>query len=129
MIYHENVACEGPAFKSMKVEGGKIRVSFDNVGSGLVDKGRGTLGGFSVAGEDGVYRYARAVIDGNTVVVASDLVPAPRSVRYAWAGNPAADLGNKEGLPAAPFRTDKLPVSDLEIHTLPAARTVKTPRL
>jgi sialate O-acetylesterase len=31
------------------------------------------------------------------------------AVRYAWADNPDANLYNKEGLPAVPFRTDKWP--------------------
>ena len=44
----------------------------------------------------------------DTVVVWSDEVPAPQHVRYAWADNPDfANLANQEGLPAAPFRTDR----------------------
>jgi len=31
------------------------------------------------------------------------------AVRYAWADNPEATLGNGEGLPASPFRTDDWP--------------------
>jgi sialate O-acetylesterase len=46
-------------------------------------------------------------VEGNHVVVWSDQVPDPVAVRYAWANNPAEpNLYNKEGLPAAPFRTD-----------------------
>ncbi|HQQ86282.1 MAG TPA: hypothetical protein PKV46_10265 [Candidatus Marinimicrobia bacterium] len=36
-----------------------------------------------------------------------DKIPNPVAVRYAWADNPAgANLYNKGGLPASPFRTD-----------------------
>jgi sialate O-acetylesterase len=35
-------------------------------------------------------------------------VPQPVAVRYAYANNPeGANLYNKEGLPASPFRTDE----------------------
>jgi len=40
--------------------------------------------------------------------VSSPDVPIPYYVRYAWADNPeGANLYNKEGLPASPFRTDQ----------------------
>ena len=42
-------------------------------------------------------------------MVESGEVPAPVAVRYAWAGNPDGNLGNREGLPASPFRTDEWP--------------------
>jgi hypothetical protein len=47
----------------------------------------------------------------DTVVVTADTVPNPVAVRYAWADDPACNLYNKEGLPAAPFRTDTLPLA------------------
>ena len=41
----------------------------------------------------------------------SDRVPKPAAVRYAWANNPVGcNLYNREGLPAAPFRTDDWPL-------------------
>ena len=62
---------------------------------------------FAIAGEDRKFVWADAVIKGNTVVVSSKDVPAPVAVRYAWADNPDdANLINKEGLLASPFRTD-----------------------
>jgi sialate O-acetylesterase len=40
--------------------------------------------------------------------VSSPDVAQPMYVRYAWADNPeGANLYNKEGLPASPFRTDQ----------------------
>ena len=62
---------------------------------------------FAIAGEDQKFVWADAVIKGNTVVVSSKDVPNPVAVRYAWADNPDdANLINKEGLLASPFRTD-----------------------
>ena len=39
----------------------------------------------------------------------SPAVAKPVAVRYAWANNPEANLYNKAGLPACPFRTDDWP--------------------
>jgi len=62
---------------------------------------------FAISGTDKKFVWARAVIEGDHVVVWSDDVPNPAFVRYAWSDNPqGANLSNKEGLPASPFRTD-----------------------
>jgi sialate O-acetylesterase len=65
------------------------------------------LQGFAVAGEDKVFYWAEAVIDGNTVLVSSEKVANPVAVRYAWGKeHPWANLFNKDGLPAVTFATD-----------------------
>ena len=57
---------------------------------------------------DKKWHWAKAVIDGDTVVVSCDEVKAPAAVRYAFTMNPeGCNLYNKEGLPASPFRTDQ----------------------
>jgi sialate O-acetylesterase len=99
----------GPLYKSMNVEAGKIILSFDHVGGGLVAQGGEPLKGFAIAGADRKFVWADAKIDGNTIVVSSDTVAEPVAVRYAWADNPVCNLYNKDGLPASPFRTDKWP--------------------
>ena len=67
---------------------------------------------FQIAGEDRRFVWAKARVDGDTVVVSSDEVPKPVAVRYAWADNAlAANLYNKAGLPATTFRTDDWPIS------------------
>ena len=108
----------GPLYKEIKVEGSKIRVFFDSVGSGLtvatkkgydpvVKKPQGKLQKFALAGEDKKWVWADAVIEGKTVVVSSPAVPNPVAVRYAYSINPdGCNLYNNEGLPASPFRTD-----------------------
>ena len=96
----------GPVFKSMKIEGEKIRIEFSNTGSGLIAPG-GKPGSFVIAGNDGFFVRANAELDGNSVLVWSDEIRKPVHVRYAWAGFPLdANLYNKEGFPACPFRTD-----------------------
>lgn len=109
MEYGQDVIHSGPLYKSMKVEGNKVRIRFTNVGGGLVAQGGGPLRGFAVAGADRKFVWANAEIDGDTVVVWSERVPKPAAVRYAWASNPVCNLYNAAGLPASPFRTDDWP--------------------
>ncbi|MDB5296256.1 MAG: Sialate O-acetylesterase, partial [Phycisphaerales bacterium] len=124
-VYAQDTIARGPVFKRAAVDGAAVRVTFDTGGDGLA--AAGGIRGFAVAGPDGLYRYAAAEIDGDSVVLRSDRVPSPRTVRYAWAGVPDATLTNRSGLPAAPFRTDDLPAPDVEVQRRPAARRVATP--
>jgi sialate O-acetylesterase len=109
IAYNQNIVNSGPSYKSMNVEGNKIRLSFENTGSGLLAKDKyGYLKGFAIAGADQKFYWANASVENNSIVVWSDKVSAPASVRYAWADNPDdANLYNIEGLPAVPFRTDQ----------------------
>jgi sialate O-acetylesterase len=103
--YNKKVVCSGPVFKRTKVEGDRIRVYFDYAGTGLAAESGG-LSGFEVAGADKVYHPAEAEIKGKQLLVRSNLVKAPVSVRYAWSNTAAATLFNKEGLPASSFRSE-----------------------
>jgi sialate O-acetylesterase len=110
VAYHDqSVVSSGPIYQSAKIEGNKITLSFSSVGSGLNAKDGGELQYFAIAGKDKKYVWAKAHIEGNTVVVWNDDVADPLYVRYAWADNPeGANLINKEGLLASPFTTDTL---------------------
>lgn len=107
-VYGQKNIFSGPTYKSMTTDGGKIRISFINVGTGLMVKDKyGYLKGFEVAGSDQKFYYAKAWIEGNEIVVSSDKVANPVAARFAWADNPEdANLYNAEGFPALPFRTD-----------------------
>ena len=97
----------GPLYKSMAIEGSKIRLSFDHTGSGLASRDAKPLDWFEIAGEDGKFVKAQAVIDGNTIVVSSDAIAKPTAARFAWHQEAVPNLINKEGLPAGPFRTHR----------------------
>lgn len=108
-VYDKDIVYSGPTYKGMEVKGNCIELTFDNTGSGLIARGDryGYLRGFSIAGADQKFVWAKAHLDGNKVVVSADGISNPVAVRYAWADNPNdANLFNKEGLPASPFRTD-----------------------
>jgi sialate O-acetylesterase len=103
------VVSSGPLYKSMKILGNKVIITFTSTGSGLKINGGGELKYFSIAAGDGKFLWAKAKIEGDQVVVWHDKLTNPVAVRYAWADNPeGANLYNKEGLPASPFRTDQL---------------------
>ncbi len=106
-VYGKPLEIYGPVYKSHKVDGGKVVVSFDHVGKGLAFKNGEKLQGFAVAGDDFKFEWADAAIDGDTVVLTCAKVAKPVHVRYAWSQNIKwANLFNKDGLPALPFRTD-----------------------
>jgi sialate O-acetylesterase len=103
-----SVVASGPIFQSATIDGNKIILSFTGIGSGLMVKGGGELRQLAIAGANKKFVWADARIEGDHVIVSSPDVPAPLYVRYAWADNPeGANLYNKEGLPASPFRTDQ----------------------
>ncbi|MEJ2494669.1 MAG: sialate O-acetylesterase [Ignavibacteriaceae bacterium] len=107
LAYSDNIVYSGPIYKSMKIDGNKIILSFTHTGSGLIAKGDNKLKYFAIAGNNKKFVWANAKIENNKVVVWNDKVKNPVAVRYAWADNPdGANLYNKEGLPASPFRTD-----------------------
>lgn len=102
ITFGEKIEWSGPLYRQITPEGHALRVWFDHA-NGLMAKGP-EVTGFELAGADGKYSTAAAKIDGTSVVVSSSAVPAPVSVRYAWAPNPNCNLFNKQGLPASPFQ-------------------------
>ena len=107
LTYNENIVHSGPIYQSSTIDGNKIIINFTNTGSGLTTNDGEELGEFAIAGADKKFVWAKAVIEGDKVVVWNDSVSNPIYVRYAWADNPVnPNLFNKEGLPASPFRTD-----------------------
>jgi sialate O-acetylesterase len=113
-VYDKDIVDYGPRYRKQAVDGSKVVLEFDSVGGGLVAAKEGAVDAFAIAGEDQVWHWADAVIEGDTVVLSSSEVPAPVAVRYAWAMNPSERnlLYNKEGIPASPFRTDDWPLFD-----------------
>ena len=113
-VYGKDIVPNGPRYLSQKIEGNKIVLTFDCIGSGMMAAKPGKLDDFAIAGADKKWHWADAEISGNTVIVSSQEVPSPVAVRYAWAMNPTQRnlLYNKEGLPASPFRTDNWPLFD-----------------
>ena len=71
------------------------------------------LGGFELAGDDGIFVAASAAVSGNTVLVTWTQASVPSQVRYCWMDDPAGvNRLQVEGLPVSPFH--------LQITGLPA---------
>ena len=102
----QGLALNGPIFKAMKLEGGKARISFDGAENGLNTRFGAAVSHFTVAGADKKFVPAKAVIEGNEVVLSAEGVSEIAAVRFAWDELAEPSLVNKEGLPAYPFRTD-----------------------
>ena len=105
LAYGEAIEYSGPLFQKADFQGSNAIVSFTHVGTGLIAKG-GDLRGFEIAGADGKFLPAVAVINGANVVVSSQQVATPTVVRYGGTNVPDGNLFNAAGLPASPFRSN-----------------------
>lgn len=111
--YEQRNVFSGPVFKRMRVSDDKVIVSFNHVHAGLTTKdGSSIVSGFEVAGSDHYFYPAQAEIIGNKVVIYHNAVKKPIAIRYAWADDALkCNLFNKDGFPAAPFRSDNWTLS------------------
>ena len=125
LIYGEDIVASGPRYRSNTLaDSGRVIISFDEIGSGLVARGseNGELYMFAIAGEDEDFEWANAVLDGDKVVIWHDDIPEPLYIRFAWEFNPQTlNLYNVEGLPAAPFKAEINP--GFKIGKFVSART------
>ena len=113
-----SLVTSGPVLRNVAVAGNTVVCNFDHLGGGLMvglkkwyepteEVPDGQLQRFSIAGADGKWHVAEAVIKGDTVVLSSPDVAAPHKVSYAcWQNPEGANLYNKGGLPAAPFHVE-----------------------
>jgi sialate O-acetylesterase len=105
LAYNEKVVCDGPVFQSYTIDGNRIILSFKAGTDNFMPVKE--LIGFAIAGSDGLFKIANAIIEGNKIIVWHEDIAQPEKVRYAWADNPeGANLYNREGLPASPFQTE-----------------------
>ncbi|MBC7744429.1 MAG: sialate O-acetylesterase [Flavobacterium sp.] len=100
----DGIGYQGPSYNSMKIDGNKAIITFDNATYLTTYKKPLTL--FEVAGADKVFYPADAQIENNIATVSSDKVQNPVAVRYAFKEWALGQLFNHDGLPASSFRTD-----------------------
>ncbi|HEX8371238.1 MAG TPA: sialate O-acetylesterase [Chthoniobacterales bacterium] len=110
--YNQKMIDSGPIFKAAVREGAGYRVTFTE--SALQHRlvlMNDKLRGFELAAADQIFKPALAELsqDRTSILVTSPDVLEPVAVRYAWRDFPQADLYNREGLPAVPFRSDDWP--------------------
>lgn len=99
------VEAYGPTYVSHKRKKNTLVLQFSHTGTGLASSDQQPLKWFTVAGDDGVFVPATAVIQNNKVIVSAKEVKKPKQVRFAWNETAQPNFVNSEGLPALPFRT------------------------
>ena len=120
----KDIVCDSPLFDSLKLDGGKAVITFKNAVELKTRDGK-TTDWFEIAGEEGVFKKADAVIARNTVILSSSGVEKPLAVRFAWDHTAEPNLVNEAGLPAAAFRAGKLPETGKLLSLVPEAKDFK----
>lgn len=92
----------GPLYKGMRVAKDAIYVAFQ-YGQGMKASDGQAIRGFEIAGENGIFLPAQAIVKGDEVKVVSLEVNRPVQVRYSWQPYSTANLVNGQGLPASTF--------------------------
>ncbi len=129
----KTIHTDNPRSRVTIFDGSKAIVKWENVGGGLEVRNPNSFCGyvqgdfiypdgriitdddkevtyFMMAGKDRKFHPARAVVTGpDSVEVTCDKVKKPAAVRFAYTQFAVPNLFSKEGLPAAPFRTDEWP--------------------
>jgi len=105
--YKKKGIYSGPLYKGFEIKDGKVLVSFTHMDGGLKSR-NGALEGFELQDADGSWKPATAVIEGDKVVVNSNVISGPVGVRYAFYAAAAGTLFNGYGLPASSFTSAAL---------------------
>lgn len=101
----KQVVPSGPLYKSVDFRHGAAYVEFE-YGQGMKTSDGQALRTFEVAGKDGLYSEAEAVVEDGRIKVSSPKVPIPIRVRYGWQPYTTANLVNGAGIPASTFRSE-----------------------
>lgn len=100
------ITFRNPVYEKMEHRKNKIVVYFRNAENGLAVRGRKATQ-FYIAGADRKFYPADVKIEGNTAVVSAKAVKQPEAVRFSFTNTGIGNVFSKEGLPVAPFRTDR----------------------
>lgn len=103
LVYGMDVDAFGPIYESCIFKDGKAEVKFANSENGF--KVKGSIKGFEIAGEDGIFVPAQAAIGGGKALIWADKVTSPAAVRYNWTNFGDVTVFGKNGIPMAPFST------------------------
>ncbi|MFK7822140.1 MAG: exo-alpha-sialidase [Planctomycetaceae bacterium] len=111
--YGHSGPAAGPLFESARYADRDVVLSFDTDGDSLTTTNGKPPNNFELAGDDGVFHPATAIVSSNTIRLTSDQVAKPKNARYAFRDfpEPKPNLSNSHGLPASPFTTETLAAS------------------
>ena len=95
----------GPAFESMKAEGGKLLVSVSNASGLHIADGIGDIPFAEISGDGKTFVPATVrILSDGVLEFSSPEVSSPTSARYCFSGWHAGSVFNSAGLPLFPFR-------------------------
>jgi len=108
-VYNKDIEADAPIFSWAEEQEGSLRLHFDNADCGMEFYGSTDeiTASFEIAGDQGKYYPAKALIEGCCVILSSDKVQQPKKARYAWYKFGLTPLYAKNGLAAMPFRTNR----------------------
>jgi len=113
---------KSPSFGELEIKGEKAIVTIDDAPGGLTMRSATATStttsvttsaataattGVLIAGADRVFYPAEVKIKGDRLIVSSRQVKQPVAVRYDYDNAGLATIMGKDGLPLAPFRTDR----------------------
>lgn len=104
-VYGKEVPFTGPVMTSCTPSGKELKVKFAHA-DGLCTTDGQPPRHFEVAGSNGKFHPATARIEGDSVILSSDAVNAPKQARYGWATFMTPNLVNAAQLPTVPFVHD-----------------------
>jgi sialate O-acetylesterase len=104
----KDVVCASPEFAKLELKGNTAIVHFANAKQLKTRDGK-SPDWFEIAGADGIYYKADAVINGITIQLTSTKVERPYAVRYAWNQIAEPNVQNEAGLPLGAFRAGEIP--------------------
>lgn len=100
----KDLVANGPTFREMHIEGDKVVITFDNVGSGLRTRdGKAPDWFYVVNVHDHYHRAPAEISSSNTIVIDRNLIGPEIKIRFGWDEVAQPNLINSEGLPAVPF--------------------------
>ncbi len=103
-----------PEYKSAKVKGNSLIVSFNNAAGGLQVKGN-VIKGFYISGFTENWQPADAKLDKGKIILSNKDIKDPLNIRYGFSNTSIGTVFSAEGLPLIPFRTDSWPVDQAPI--------------
>lgn len=104
-VYNEAIIAQGPMFKNFRISGDKMIITFDHA-DGLTTTDGEPPREFWLAGKEGNWQLATAIINKNSIILTNEAIKNPVSCRYAYSGKPNVNLTNQAGMPCYPFKTD-----------------------
>ena len=103
----EDIEPDSPVLRSYQIEGRKVFITTTAIGK-LTSKGKMIQNFEMIDKQRNIHPATATILNNGMISVSSAKVKEPIGVRYCFTNDAVADLFDSNGLPLAPFRTDKI---------------------